>query len=201
MIRDTNRLRLNHPTPDYAFSKITQNRIAKRYFKTSLSVCSINIVPRTNGRWVAKSLSGIPFKDGNVLYTTDVSGNELDNNIWFLQKAVTAEYDLTAVFLYGEIFLYRLPRKLLSSLDWRKEQFSVVKDWEKIRCPVSLEKAISSFMSEANLCYGRLDFLQNSIDSDPTFLEVNRNGQWAWLDLTQRDGLFNAMCNVYDPKK
>jgi len=46
-------------------------------------------------------------------------------------------------------------------------------------------------MDEAGLAFGRLDFLLKG----PTayFLEVNPNGQWAWLDIDGGQGIFDAV--------
>ena len=46
-------------------------------------------------------------------------------------------------------------------------------------------------MHKANLQFGRLDFLLDK--SDYYFLEVNPNGQWAWLDMTGEHGVFDAI--------
>jgi hypothetical protein len=35
---------------------------------------------------------------------------------------------------------------------------------------------------------------------EPYFLEVNKNGQWAWLDPNFDNGLFAEMCKVIDPE-
>ena len=46
-------------------------------------------------------------------------------------------------------------------------------------------------MPEAELEFGRLDFLL--ADGRECFLEVNPNGQWAWLDLDGKEGIFDAV--------
>jgi D-alanine-D-alanine ligase-like ATP-grasp enzyme len=49
-------------------------------------------------------------------------------------------------------------------------------------------------MRELGLRFGRIDLLANDLNLGKFwFLEVNPNGQWAWLDLEQRNGLFDAV--------
>lgn len=199
LIRDTGRLRFNFPGPDYLFAKISQNRIAQKYFTVAKTQVTVNKPPNTKGNWIAKSLSGATFQNGNVLFTTDVSDKELDNAPWFLQERVNKPYDLTAVYVYGRTFLYQLARQSDMNLDWREEQFSVADRWEKVDCPEELGESISRFMADCNLCFGRLDFLSEEAAKNPVFLEVNKNGQWAWLDPKKEHGLFDLMCRIYDP--
>ena len=49
-------------------------------------------------------------------------------------------------------------------------------------------------MSDLGLRFGRLDLMtKDKSCQETTFLEVNPNGQWAWLDLSGNNGLFDAM--------
>ena len=53
-------------------------------------------------------------------------------------------------------------------------------------------------MNELQWSFGQLDFLLT--DNGLVFLEVlNPNGQWAWLDADQSNGLFAAMKDCIDP--
>ena len=46
-------------------------------------------------------------------------------------------------------------------------------------------------MAEAGLSFGRFDFIRK--DGVLNFLEVNPNGQWAWLDEKDERGLVSAV--------
>jgi hypothetical protein len=52
-------------------------------------------------------------------------------------------------------------------------------------------------MSQLGLRFGRLDLLAGDTRCEQVwFLEVNPNGQWAWLDLGQDNGLFDAVITL-----
>lgn len=190
---------LNPPMPDYQFAKHQQSRIAKKYFTTATAVTSINLELGLVTESVAKSLSGKQFSSGNVLYTVDVSGEILDGSLWTIQSKVNRSHDLTIAYVHGSIYAFELSRNKFTGVDWRKEIFKLTEEWRFINLTESFEKNIRLFMQEAGLKYGRLDFLCESNGTNPVFLEVNRNGQWAWLDLKKKNGLFKKMCDVYNP--
>jgi hypothetical protein len=199
LMQDMGKLRMNFPIADYELGKLKQLRYARRFFKISASVVYTNATPFNKKPSIAKSLSGKPFSDGKVLYTVDVTNKALSKDVWYIQDRIDAKFDITVVYLYGEVFTFRLDRSKISSLDWRIEQFEVVKDWEKVSLGEDFDRRIKEYMEKLNLVYGRLDFLQPEIGDEPVFLEVNKNGQWAWLDAKKDNGLFRAMCKIADP--
>ena len=194
-----NKLLFNFPIPDYIAGKIYQQRIALKFFKTSPINASINKKINTSTPLIIKSLSAEPMQNGKVLYTTDVTNLELDDNFWFSQQKVESQFDVTTVFINGKLFSYELDRSKLKGIDWRKDQFNVAKEWRKIDLDKKNENSIIDFMNEIGYTYGRLDFLRNRKTSELIFLEVNKNGQWAWLDAQKDNGLFTAMVEAYDP--
>jgi len=108
---------------------------------------------------VAKSLSNDPV-DGKVLYTTKVDTYELDQHYpWFLQKYVPATFDVTAVYVRGKVFAFKLHRDFLEeSPDWRR-YISPQQWWTPFALPADLLRAVSVYMNNLKLSFGRLDFL------------------------------------------
>ena len=53
-------------------------------------------------------------------------------------------------------------------------------------------------MSDLGLHYGRLDLLFTG--EDYYFLEVNPNGEWAWLDFYGEIGLLGTMIEEISPR-
>ena len=71
---------------------------------------------------------------------------------------------------------------------------AVIHEYEDDQERAELEaerKAICGFMAEAGLSFGRFDFIRK--DGVLNFLEVNPNGQWAWLDEKNEHGLLSAI--------
>ncbi len=191
---------LNRPIPDNLFGKHTQIRSAEKYFNVEKISTSINIPLGLQKNKITKSLSSTPFSDGSVLYSVDVTNQILDGSLWTIQKKITRSHDLTVVFVHGSIFPFQLSRDEFKGLDWRKDPFNLFDKWQFIKLPDELEKNIRGFMEHVDLQYGRLDFLSNHNGEDAVFLEVNRNGQWAWLDHKKKYGLFKKMREIYDPR-
>ena len=52
-------------------------------------------------------------------------------------------------------------------------------------------------MTDANLHYGRLDFLYDG--STYAFLEVNSNGEWEWLDRDGSNGVLPRVVSEIHP--
>ena len=106
-------------------------------------------------------------------------------------RGVDADADVTVVYVAGKCFAFRLERESFEGVDWRKHINNQKLVW--CRCPLAAadEIAIKSFMREARLDFGRFDFL---LDGETLhFLEVNPNGQWAWLDENGKEGVFDAV--------
>lgn len=147
---------------------------------------------------VVKSLSNEPI-DGKVLYTTRVEIDDLNRSYpWFLQKYVSAAYDVTVVYVCGELFAFRLKRDFLSdSPDWRKH-ISYQQQWVPFVLPADILAAIRAYMDDLKLSFGRLDLLLDT-EQRYWFCEVNPNGQFAWLDLGGENGVLRAVVNEISP--
>jgi hypothetical protein len=197
--RKKGRVFLNEPLPDFLFTKHYQLSYASNYFACPPMFSSINAIIPPQANSIAKGLSSTTFENGNVFYTTDISGEELDSALWTIQEKVDRTHDLTVAYVYGKVFAFELDRNLFDGLDWRTDVFEVSEDWKFIELDTDFSNRIIGFMTELSLNYGRLDFLANANGADAVFLEVNRNGQWAWLDQKHEYGLFDAMCDVYRP--
>lgn len=197
LLKDKGKMKLNYPTSDTEFGKIKQLRVAGKYFNVPTAVATINKRPNNTGRCICKSLSGTQFSDGKVLYTTDVTGVDLNEDFWYLQELVQSEKDVTIVYLYGKIHAFSLDRNKLKSLDWRSEPFEIINNWSIYKINNEIQSAICDFMADLGLVYGRLDFLERG--KELFFLEVNKNGQWGWLDPKYDNGLFNDMLSICDP--
>jgi hypothetical protein len=192
-----NRFVLVEPYAERRTGKLVQLLHASRYFHVPPFEFISNRASQMTGV-VVKSLSN-ELIGGKVLYTTRVETGDLDRNYpWFLQQEVVAPHDVTAVYVRGELFAFRLERDFLSdSPDWRKH-ISEHQQWVPLTLPADIATAIRDYMNDLNLNYGRLDFLLDS-EEQYWFCEVNPNGQFAWLDLSGEHGLLRAVVNEISP--
>lgn len=176
--------------------------VAKAYFEVPEWAFTTSPATGQLKRPVLKNLCGMPLEeagpgsDGKLVYVQEVKLEELAENWpWFVQEKVEARYDLTVLYLGGECHALRLDRSKFEGLDWRKFIGSSVDEkWEVVDLPKAVTVRIGKYMADMNLNYGRLDFLYSQEDlGDLQFLEVNPHGQWAWMDLDKKRGIFTAM--------
>jgi hypothetical protein len=142
---------------------------------------------------VVKSLTTEPVgarEDRELLFTTKVDDRELSPECpWMVQSYVHADRDVTVAFVRDRLFAFELDRSSFreKTADWREMPV----DWEAGKwhphaLPEAVSRGITGFMHEMGLHFGRLDFLLGA--DGYYFLEVNANGEWAWLDTEGRHG-------------
>lgn len=183
--------------------KFVQLDVAKLFFP--MAPWAFTTHPEKSGlkdNAVLKTLHGTPFSkpdetsDAKFLYVQPVKLSELAEGWpWFLQEKIEARFDLTVLYVDGKKFAQRLDRKTFKGLDWRKYIGTEIDaQWDNITLPEILSKKIDAYMHKLGLRFGRLDFLLPNEDIDEAlFLEVNPNGQWAWMDLKMNNGIFDCM--------
>lgn len=184
---------LVEPLADLRIGKFVQLRVAAKYF----TVPAYKFVLRSSDVFargktsVVKSLTSRRIDGSKVIYTTPVQEERLDPAVpWMIQDYVEASRDVTVVFVRGRLHAFELDRTRFidKTVDWREMGPDGVTDaWNRHSLPKDVERNVSSFMADLNLHYGRLDFLLAG--ETYCFLEVNANGEWAWLDFEGSHGL------------
>lgn len=180
------------------YGKLRQMRVADSYFKVANWYCFHGALPTElrRGKWVAKSLTGTPIGKGKMFFTREVNPTQLDLAYpWFLQEEIDGEDEVTVVYVNGRLFAYRYPRSAITdSEDVRKANFDDPSKWEPCELTTSEQAAIRGFMAETGYQFGRFDFIRK--DGELWFLELNPNGQWAWLDEDNKDGLISSIAEA-----
>jgi hypothetical protein len=72
-------------------------------------------------------------------------------------------------------------RAQLGVEDWRIRNGAHKDNWRPWEMPPGVSERIGSYMQRLGLHFGRLDFIIGEAD-EVSFLEVNPNGQFGWLD-------------------
>lgn len=187
---------LVNPNKELSIGKLLQLRIAKKYFSVPEWEMVLNHVSRFSD-CITKTLSSPVIEMDKIFYTTKIKTDELDlSEAWHLQKYIEKEKDITIVYLNGEMFPFELDSNRHQT-DWRKEQISNPKIWKSHKISSQLSNSIELFMNQLKLNYGRLDFI--IYKDEYFFLEVNVNGQWAFLDNLNEYGLLGAISNCIHP--
>ena len=154
---------------------------------------------------VVKSLTTEPVgpaKERELLFTTKVADADLSPECpWMVQTYVHAEKDVTVAFVRDQVFAFELDRTPFRErlTDWREgpDDGQGGMTWYPHQLPDRVVRGIFGFMAELGLHFGRLDFLLGP--DGYWFLEVNTNGEWAWLDAEGHHGLLPKVAAEIDP--
>ena len=177
-----------------AWRKPRQMHLAAKFFNVpEWHLVQGSLPPLPPGkRWVVKTLTQTKIGDDKFLFVREVAPSRLDPSYpWFLQEAVEGETDETVVYVAGRTFAYASPRDPSRHMDSRRNYAEFRPVWSPVDLSEAERKAICGFMAEAGLSFGRFDFIRK--DGVLNFLEVNPNGQWAWLDEKNEHGLLSAI--------
>lgn len=182
--------------------KLVQLEVGRKYFQIpdyEFFMAPRKPRPERNDR-IVKSLSNEPVSEERYLWTTRVKRDQLEPGFpWLIQDRVVATHDVTVVHVRDEMFGFALDRSLLKEGmdDWRELGHESSPHWKPYALPEDLQQAITGFMEEISLHYGRLDFL---FDGETYhFLEVNSNGEWDWLDPNREHGALNKIIEEIHP--
>ncbi len=189
------------PFIDKRVGKLVQLKIAQKYFLTPKYEFSYPLVDtqQFDEDVIVKSFSSTQMKNNSFLYAISAKFKHLDlNSPWFIQEKILAASDVTVVYIGGKIFGYSLQRDWLSGDDWRLQLNDPRCRWEKFNLDSMTQEKIVHFMNELGLSFGRLDFLYS--EKKLTFLEVNPNGQYAWLDFEGKNGMLKTILEVISPR-
>lgn len=184
-------VRLVERNADRRLPKIVQMRHARKYFSVPRwTVSSSPGESSLRDPVVCKSLGAAFIGGFQSLFTTKCELADLDNGYpWFLQSYVEADGDLTALYANNRIFCFYRKRNSDEPIDYRQLQDGQDIGWSQFEPPFILRRSIHEFMRGLGLRFGRIDFLLK--DNDYFFLEVNPNGQFAWLDPSNTTGMLS----------
>ena len=196
------KFRLVEPFAERRVGKFYQLEVALSYFPIPKTLFTLNPSASIDisqlldtDNVAAKSISGVEVSIDNVMYTSRVDPSSIDlEKPWYLQGLIDGNDDVTCAFVAGKCFWSRRTREAMGDyLDVRECQ-GLVNDWEIYIASPLQESGVTSLMHDLSLDFGRLDFLENN--GKLTFLEVNPNGQFAWLDEHNQRGLISQVIDV-----
>lgn len=179
------------------FGKLRQMLVARDYFKVAPWHFFHGIFPQEleYGRWVVKTLTSTPIGKGKVLFVREIAPKALDLAYpWFLQERIDGQEEVTVVYVDGQTYAASAPRSSFDGDDSRKDLFRNPKSWPKCQLTQEEERSMRGFMEKTGYRFGRFDFIRK--DGELWFLELNPNGQWAWLDQDNENGLVTMVAEA-----
>lgn len=187
------RLALVHPSPFGRWTKIRQMMAAKEFFRVPAWEMFHGAPEAGLERVVVKTQGAQPPGGQGTIMVREVELNQLSPEFpWFVQSHVTsATHDVTVAYVNGRIFAFECRRDQFAGPDCRIPTATGTAGWTKTLLSPRDEAAVMDFMRTTGHSFGRLDFLR---DADGLwFLELNPNGQFAWLDVDGSHGLLKAV--------
>jgi glutathione synthase/RimK-type ligase-like ATP-grasp enzyme len=99
-----------------------------------------------------------------------------------LQEYIYKANEYRVTIVNNRVFPVRIIQKnnKNTEYDWRIGNCQEV-DFEKIDIPNRISDKIISLLQEFNIKFSSIDLIQGN-DNEYYFLDLNPNGQWAWLD-------------------
>lgn len=147
------------------------------------------------GRWVVKSMTAAQIGKDKAFFVKEVDPRALDLGYpWFVQERIDGEEEVTVVYIDGKTYAANAPRDSFGGEDSRKSIFINPIVWPRCELSPEEESAIRGFMDETGYRFGRFDFIRK--DGELWFLELNPNGQWAWLDEKNEHGLVSMVADA-----
>ena len=179
------------------YGKMRQLLAAERYFHVAPWHFFHGTLPDDlkRGRWVVKSMTQTPIGERKVFFVKEVDPCALDLAYpWFVQERIEGEEEVTVVYVDGKTFAAHAPRDSFGGEDSRKSLMEKPAPWPRCELSPEDERAIKGFMDETGYRFGRFDFIRK--DGELWFLELNPNGQWAWLDEKNEHGLVSMVADA-----
>ena len=136
-----------------------------------------------------------PIKSGNIKYgdieraifTTKISEEQFDNIERiesfpiFMESNVHKIVDLRCTVVGNEVFVAEIHSQVEneSKIDWRRGK-KILEHREHV-LPNNIKKMCIELTRKLNLNYSAIDMILDE-NNDYVFLEINPNGQWAWIE-------------------
>ena len=138
------------------------------------------------GTAVYKPLAGGVITEEGVhklTYANLVAAQDIDDSVrgtaHLFQAWVPKDHEVRLTVVDGEMFAVRIDGESENAhRDWRSDYPSL--RYSITTVPVDVSAAVRQLLGRLRLRFGALDFVVGP-DGSWTFLEINPNGQWAWL--------------------
>lgn len=156
------------------------------------------------GNHIVKPVHNARILDGEnskIVYTSEIKQEvvkeEVEKNINYLQNKIEKRCDIRATFVGRKCFAVSIDSQELeeTSVDWRKGEH--VLHHTPIELPRDLQDKCIRLMERLELNYGAIDFILDK-EGNYVFLEINPNGQWAWVEhltgLPISKEIVNSLC-------
>ncbi|ULB35728.1 hypothetical protein [Proteiniphilum propionicum] len=171
---------------------------------TNIYADSLDFYNRNKSNCIVKPIKSGLIEDTNipkVVFTNllkekpKIKQIELSPN--FFQAHIKKTYDVRVTMVGDKPFAVLIDSQNNSEtlVDWRKGEFSL--KHTKIKLPDEILKQCITLLKTLNLRFGAIDFILDT-NEDFIFLEINPNGQWAWIEKQTGYDISNEIVNLLE---
>lgn len=142
-------------------------------------------------------------KDLSVVYTSELHEGFDDESIQcstaYVQEKIDKKYDVKVTVVGKHFFATAIYSQNVveTKVDWRKGNHNL--RHERIKLPQEVEEKCLKLMSYLNLEYSAIDFVVDK-QGNYNFLEINPNGQWAWIEKQTGYNISGALADLLGSK-
>ncbi len=131
----------------------------------------------------------------NFIETFPTETNKLTASPTYFQSHILKKGDIRVIAVGNKIFATFIESQdhINTKTDWRKGEIKLVH--RKINLPSEIERKCNLLLRSLKLRYGAIDFILNQND-EYVFLEINPNGQWAWIEKQTDYKITDAIVNL-----
>ncbi len=99
----------------------------------------------------------------------------------YIQSNIHKKVDIRVTVVGNDFFPARIHSQdsTMAQIDWRRSD--TVLKYSTIELSSELKEKCKMLMSSLNLQFSAIDFIESE-NNDLIFLEINPNGQWAWIE-------------------
>ncbi len=145
----------------------------------------------------------IQLSDGvKTIFTNQVTQEVLENLTQYdltpciVQKNVTKDYELRITIVGDKVFSAKInsQENENTQTDWRKEK----NPFTEYKLPLDIQNKCIKLLKELNISFGAIDLIKDK-NGKYIFLEINPNGQWAWIEMETGLKISEAIINYLTP--
>ena len=203
---------VNHPTALYAcHSKLLQLVDAQKFGLLIPNTLVTNeplelqkFYKEFNQKIVYKPIRDYPLmsESGKGIFTSQIRPQDMRNLESLkhcpilVQEEISKKYDIRVTVVGNIVFSAIIHSQMhkKTKVDWRKGDVTQIQH-EIITLPETVEEKCKMLTTSYGLNFSAIDLIQD-IEGNFVFLELNRNGQWAWLEHLTGARISDAFINL-----
>jgi glutathione synthase/RimK-type ligase-like ATP-grasp enzyme len=185
-LREAKEIGLNVPATIITNDKSKIKAFYKRYNK------NIIVKPIARNRIDYSKHSGFIFTN-KVNSGLIASIEEFDINPCIFQENIDKDCEIRATVVGDQIFaaVCYSQKQNETRIDWRRSKLT----FEKIDLPKEVAQMCIALTKKLHLRFGAIDLIKTK-KGEYCFLEINPNGQWAWIELQTGQNIAEAIIEI-----